>query len=72
MNIAFAAADGVTLNGQIIAAKQPKAVVLLNPGTATQTSLFAVCAFLAEHGYTVMLWNYRGFGESRTRQFKRQ
>lgn len=71
MNIAFAAADGVTLNGQIIAAKQPKAVVLLNPGTATKTSFYLPFAhFLAEHGYTVMLWNYRGFGESRTRSLK--
>ena len=71
MNIEFTAADGVLLKGQVIAAKEPKAAVLLNPGTATKTSFYIPFAeFLAEHGYSVMLWNYRGFCESRTQTLK--
>lgn len=71
MNIEFIAADGVVLKGQLIQAKEPKAIVLLNPGTATKTSFYIPFAqFLAEHGYSVMLWNYRGFCESRTTSLK--
>lgn len=71
MQIQFTAADGVPLTGQIIPAQQPKAVVLLNPGTATKTTFYIPFAqFLAEHGYTVMLWNYRGFCESRQGSLK--
>lgn len=66
MNIEFSAADGVVLKGQVIAPEQPKAAVILNPGTATKTSFYIPFAeFLAEHGYAVLLWNYRGFCESR-------
>lgn len=71
MNIEFTAADGYVLKGQIIAAQKPKAAVLLNPGTATKTSFYIPFAqFLAEQGYSVMLWNYRGFCESRTQSIK--
>lgn len=67
MNVEFTAVDGVVLKGQVIAAKEPKAAVLLNPGTATKTSFYVPFAeFLAEQGYSVLLWNYRGFCESRT------
>lgn len=71
MNIEFTAADGTLLKGQVITSASPKAVVLLNPGTATKTSFYQPFAqFLAEHGYHVMLWNYRGFCESRTQALK--
>src|SRR5690554_7760137 len=37
-----------------------------NPGTATKTTFYAPFAeFLADNGYHVMLWNYRGFCESK-------
>ncbi len=66
MDIQFSAADGVTLNGFVIEAKAPKAVVLINPGTATKTHFYRPFAeYLAENGYHVMLWNYRGFCISR-------
>lgn len=66
MHIEFSTADGVLLKGQLIAADNPKAGVLLNPGTATKTGFYIPFArFLAEHGYSVMLWNYRDFCESR-------
>ncbi len=66
MNKEFTAQDGTLLKGRVFPAKNPKAAVLLNPGTATWTGFYAPFAeFLAEHGYSVMLWNYRGFCESR-------
>lgn len=72
MDIQFTAADGVTLNGFVIEANNPKAVVLLNPGTATKTHFYRPFAeFLAEHGFHVMLWNYRGFCISRTESIAR-
>lgn len=66
MNIQFITEDKATLNGQIIEAQAPKGIVLVNPGTATKTSFYVPFAeFLAENGYHVFLWNYRGFCESR-------
>lgn len=71
MNVEFTAADGYLLKGQVISAKHPKAAVLLNPGTATKTSFYLPFAqYLAEQGYNVLLWNYRGFCESRTQSLK--
>ena len=69
MDIQFNAVDGVLLNGVVIEAEQPKAVVLLNPGTATKTHFYRPFAeYLADNGYHVMLWNYRGFCISRTQE----
>lgn len=71
MKIEFFAADGVALKGRLIEAKEPKAALILNPGTATKTSFYIPFAeFLAEHGYSVLLWNYRGFCESRQGSLK--
>src|SRR5690625_3203646 len=67
MEIQFHAADGTPLNGVVIEAATPKAVVLINPVTATKTFFYRPFAeYLAEHGYHVILWNYRGFCISRT------
>ncbi len=67
MHTQFKTQDGVTLHGQIFPAECPKATIILNPGTATKTSFYIPFAqFLASKGYSVMLWNYRGFCESRT------
>lgn len=66
MNILFTTADDVTLSGQIIEAQAAKGVVIVNPGTATKTSFYAPFAeFLADNGYHVLLWNYRGFCDSK-------
>lgn len=71
MKIQFTTTDQVSLAGQLIEAKAAKAVVLINPGTATKTSFYLPFAqFLAEHGYHVLLWNYRGCCESRTGSIK--
>src|SRR5699024_5967309 len=72
MDIQFNAADGVQLNGFIIEAESPKAVVLLNPGTATKTHFYRPFAeYLAQNGYHGVLWNYRGFCLSRTQEMAR-
>lgn len=81
MQINFTTEDGVELSGYLLKAcqikaqeqqvTQPKAVVLINPGTATKTTFYLPFAqFLAEHGYEVLLWNYRGFCESRRGSLK--
>lgn len=67
MEIEFTASDGVLLRGELLEAKSAKAVVLINPGTATKTRFYRPFSeFLVANGYHVLLWNYRGFGESRT------
>lgn len=56
MKIQFTTTDQVSLAGQLIEAKAAKAMVLINPGTATKTSFYLPFAqFLAEHGYHVLL-----------------
>ena len=56
MKIQFTTTDQVSLAGQLIEAKAAKAVVLINPGTATKTSFYLPFAqFLAEHGYHVLI-----------------
>lgn len=66
MNIDFTTQDNVTLKGKLVLAEDAKGMVLMNPGTATKTTFYAPFAeFLADNGYHVMLWNYRGFCESK-------
>lgn len=73
MLIEFETRDGVLLKGYWFEAKAPKGAVLVNPGTATQTLFYKrFCEFLVAHGYHVMLWNYRGFCESKAGSLKGQ
>lgn len=59
--------DNIPLRGRFYHANTPKAVIMLNPGTATKTSFYIPFAqFLADNGFHVFLWNYRGFCESAT------
>jgi len=59
--------DNVRLNARFYQAENARAVVLINPGTATKTSFYLPFAeFLLGHGFHVVLWNYRGFAESKT------
>lgn len=70
-SISVKTADNVTLNGTHLAANNPKATVLLNPGTATKTTYYLPFAeFLVSQGFDVVVWNYRGFCESKTSQLK--
>ncbi|MEM0995780.1 MAG: alpha/beta fold hydrolase [Bacteroidota bacterium] len=57
--------DGVTLQGYLIVPETPKAVVMLNPGTAAKKEFYLpFVEYLAENGYLTCLWDYRGSGES--------
>lgn len=63
--------DNVTLSVTHSYAQNAKAVVLINPGTATKTSFYVPFSeFLVSHGYHVVLWNYRGFCDSKTTELK--
>ncbi|VUD45966.1 hypothetical protein TDB9533_00729 [Thalassocella blandensis] len=71
MQISFKAEDGIALGGYQLNAEQAVGVVLLNPGTATKTTFYMPFAeFLVQHGFHVILWNYRGFCESRSFSLK--
>lgn len=54
------------MRGILYETKKTKGVVLFNPGIATKTSFYRPFArYLSEHGFHVLLWNYRGFCESK-------
>lgn len=66
MNIKVMTEDGYELEGTLYESPDARAVVVINPGTATKTIFYdAFARFLSGHGYHVFLWNYRGFCESR-------
>jgi len=57
--------DGVILKGSLLIPFNPKAVVQFNCGTAAKKEFYmSFLNYLAEHGYLVCLWDYRGSGES--------
>ncbi len=67
MQAEFKTKDALLLRGTIYRTENAKAVVLLNPGTATKTSFYRPFAqYLSGQGFHVLLWNYRGFCESKT------
>lgn len=67
--IAFAAADGYILRGQCWRHAQPdrqRPVVLINPATSVRSRYYArFAAFLHAHGFDVLIYDYRGIGDSR-------
>ena len=71
MKVKMMTKDQVTLQGEWFKAAAARAIVLLNPGTATKTSFYRpFVEFLVGQGYHVFLWNYRGFGESKEGSLK--
>lgn len=68
--IKFNSSDGTPLHGWFIPAKNKtpkaaKATVVFSHGNAGSVSYhLGFCAWLAETGYNVMLYDYRGFGKS--------
>ena len=65
--IRFDAADGFSLAGSLFApAGDVRASVLLNPAMAVRREYYApFAAFLAEEGFRVLTYDYRGIGGSR-------
>lgn len=63
--------DGYKLNAQLFENINARATVVLSIGTASKTNFYVKFAeFIANSGYNVVLWNYRGFGESKNRSIK--
>lgn len=72
MKIDFTTEDNVELTGHFYPANKAKAFVVINPATAIKTSYYrSFINFLNEHNYSVFIWNYRGFGESKRGSLKR-
>ncbi len=64
-NFAVQCADGVTLKGVLLLPPQPKAIIQFNGGTAAKKEFYLpFLEFLAQNGFAVALWDYRGSGES--------
>lgn len=57
--------DRVILRGDLLIPNKPKAVVQFNCGTAVSKEFYrSFVMYLAENGYVVCLWDYRGNGNS--------
>ncbi|MFN8349113.1 MAG: alpha/beta fold hydrolase [Spirosomataceae bacterium] len=67
IDITLPTPDGYTLSGILYEyPSQPKAVVQFNIGTGMRKEFYANFArYLAENGFIVCLWEYRGMGRSR-------
>jgi len=58
-------ADGVELGGVLLQPEQPRAIVQFNAGTGAKKEFYRpFLEYLAQHGFTCCLWDYRGSGES--------
>ncbi|GAB4181330.1 MAG: alpha/beta fold hydrolase [Wenzhouxiangellaceae bacterium] len=65
-NVQIETADGVTLNAVVLEPKTAviKATIMLSSGTAIPKGLYLKYAlYLAENGYVVALYDYRGIGD---------
>lgn len=66
--VAMVCVDGVVIHGHLWAtgATEPHGRVILNPATGVLARYYHRYArFLAEHGFTVLTYDYRGIGASR-------
>jgi predicted alpha/beta hydrolase len=63
---ALTAADGFTLSAEVHEAPEPRAAVLLAPATGVSRRIYRPLAgYLAGRGFSVLLVDYRGTGDSR-------
>lgn len=71
-SMTFRCADGVTLSGHLWARPAASAVVIVNPATGVRARYYhRYASFLAEHGFEVITYDYRGIGESRSQDLRR-
>lgn len=61
--VTFQTSDGTLLSGRIFG-NGPTAVILTHKGYVTQGSWYAMARTLAEQGFTVMTFDFRGVGQS--------
>lgn len=67
MKVNITTDDNVTLSATVIEANEAKGVVIINPSTATNTNFYRPFAtYLSERHFHVVIWNYRGFCDSRS------
>lgn len=65
-DVTLVADDGVLLAGTVYAGPKPKAAVVLNSGTGIPRRFYArFASWLAERGYAVLTYDYRGIGGSK-------
>lgn len=68
-SVSFVAGDGYTLRGFCWKHPQPdrnRPVVIINPATSVRCRYYSrFAAFLYAHGFDVLIYDYRGIGESR-------
>jgi predicted alpha/beta hydrolase len=68
----FHCSDGVTLAGHVWSQPSASAIVIVNPATGVLARYYHRHAkFLAEHGFEVITYDYRGIGESRPEDLRR-
>lgn len=73
MRVTFKANDGYALNGQWwrtgpahATGQTDRATVIINPATSVRARYYArFAAYLHQHGFDVLTYDYRGIGESR-------
>lgn len=66
MKIDIKTEDGISLTARMLEATSPKAIVVINPSTATKTEYYLPFAkYLCENQFNVVIWNYRGFCDSK-------
>jgi predicted alpha/beta hydrolase len=68
----FRCADGVVLSGHLWSRPGASAVVIVNSATGVLARYYhRYAGFLAEHGFDVITYDYRGIGESRPQHLRR-
>lgn len=68
----FDCSDGVTLAGHVWSPPSATAIVIVNPATGVLARYYHRYAkFLAEYGFEVITYDYRGIGESRPEDLRR-
>ena len=59
-------ADDFKLSGNLYQVNQPKAAILIAPATGIKKEFYhSFAQFLADNGYSVLTFDYRGIGESK-------
>ncbi len=62
--VTFSSTDGVTLHAVVVAGTQPYTLVYCHGQGGDITDSWPRIELLAPLGYTILIWDYRGFGRS--------
>lgn len=65
--------DGYHLSAHLFESPSPRALVQINPATATpQTFYFKLAEFISAAGFTVIVCDYRGIGKSKSKPLRHE